>query len=106
MEVTDEIAQMLNRDWIFGPHLRAFAAKCLAGCILVNPKTSAAILVNSIGVYARSSLIDADHERSIGKKMGPTHDNQCTFQHTIPQRAGDFNGGRGQLQTEHRNADL
>lgn len=45
--------------------------KYLAGCILVNPKTSAAILVNSIEVYARSSLIVAHHERSVGKKAVP-----------------------------------
>ncbi|KAG0256505.1 hypothetical protein BGZ95_005478 [Linnemannia exigua] len=36
VELSDEICELLNRDWQFSPHLRYASAVILAGCLLVN----------------------------------------------------------------------
>ncbi|KAI9490511.1 hypothetical protein BDB00DRAFT_931164 [Zychaea mexicana] len=59
---------ILRNNWLFRPQMRFFAAKALAGAILVDPTSCTAIMINSIEVYGRSSLVDAHHERCINKK--------------------------------------
>jgi hypothetical protein len=71
MKMTDDAVNLLNQDWLLRPQMRFFAAKVLTGAILVNPISSIAILINSIEVYGRSSLVDAHHERCLNKRGIP-----------------------------------
>lgn len=66
--MNDDIANLLNQDWLLRPQMRFYAAKVLAGAILVNPSSLSAIMINTIEVYGRTSIIDAHCERSMTKK--------------------------------------
>lgn len=66
--MNDDIANLLNQDWLLRPQMRFYAAKVLAGAILVNPSSLSAIMINTIEVYGRTSIIDPHCERSMTKK--------------------------------------
>lgn len=69
--MTDEIVKLLNQDWFFRPQMRFVAAKILSGAILVDPISSHALLINTVELYGRSSLVDAHHERCLNKRGIP-----------------------------------
>ncbi|KAG0162664.1 hypothetical protein DFQ28_000919, partial [Apophysomyces sp. BC1034] len=68
VEMTDDIAELFNQDWLFRPQMRFFAAKALSGAVVVDPILCTAVMINTIEVYGRSNLVDAHHERCINKK--------------------------------------
>lgn len=66
--MNDDIANLSSQDWLLRPQMRFYAAKVLAGAILINPNSLSAIMINTIEVYGRTNIIDAHCERSISIK--------------------------------------
>ncbi|KAG0165829.1 hypothetical protein DFQ29_001312 [Apophysomyces sp. BC1021] len=60
-ELTEELCNILNRDWLEYPQLRCCGPQILAGAILVEGTT--AIILNTIESYSRDCLTDAHHEQ-------------------------------------------
>ncbi|KAG0231814.1 hypothetical protein BGW41_002085, partial [Actinomortierella wolfii] len=71
IEISDEICELLNRDWQFSPHLRYAAAVILSGCLLVNNKNGQSIIANTVEVYGRQKTVDIHREPFIVQKGQP-----------------------------------
>ncbi|CEG83034.1 hypothetical protein RMATCC62417_17012 [Rhizopus microsporus] len=64
-ELTEEIFNILNQDWLVYPQLRYRGPQILAGAILVEGTT--AIILNTIESYSRDCLTDAHRaQRQLG----------------------------------------
>ncbi|KAF9425426.1 hypothetical protein BGZ94_007529 [Podila epigama] len=69
VELTESVCCLLNEDWTFQPQYRYGCAQMLAGCIMVNTTNGHAVLVNTVEVYGRTSMVDA-HCEPFGLKKG------------------------------------
>ncbi|KAI9033969.1 hypothetical protein CLU79DRAFT_726479 [Phycomyces nitens] len=67
VELSSDICELLNTDWLREPQLRYFCAQVFAGAILLESETGQAMLVNSIEVYGRTISQDVHHERFLSK---------------------------------------
>ncbi|KAG2195136.1 hypothetical protein INT47_007000 [Mucor saturninus] len=56
--LNDDVAVLLNTDWIHVPHIKFACAQVLAGAILLNTISGEAILLNTIEVYGRTENVD------------------------------------------------
>ncbi|KAF9966376.1 hypothetical protein BGZ73_001020 [Actinomortierella ambigua] len=71
VELSDEICELLNRDWQFSPHLRYASAFILAGCLLVNNKNGQAVIANTVEAYGRQKTVDIHREPFVVHKGQP-----------------------------------
>ncbi|KAF9321738.1 hypothetical protein BGZ91_004470 [Linnemannia elongata] len=71
VELSDEICELLNRDWYFSPHLRYASAVILAGCLLVNSKNGQAVIANTVEAYGRQKTVDIHREPFVVQKGHP-----------------------------------
>ncbi|KAG0297813.1 hypothetical protein BGZ96_004743 [Linnemannia gamsii] len=71
VELSDEICELLNRDWQFSPHLRYASAVILAGCLLINKKNGQAVIANTVEPYGRQKTVDIHREPFIVQKGQP-----------------------------------
>ncbi|KAF9079686.1 hypothetical protein BGX23_003432, partial [Mortierella sp. AD031] len=71
VELSDEICELLNRDWQFSPHLRYASAVILAGCLLVNSKNGQAVIANTVEAYGRQKTVDIHREPFVVQKGQP-----------------------------------
>ncbi|KAI9016549.1 hypothetical protein CLU79DRAFT_317612 [Phycomyces nitens] len=62
-EITNEMVDLLNRDWLEYPQMQYCTSKLLAGAILIEGPT--AIIINAVEPYCRDTLLDAHHERRL-----------------------------------------
>jgi hypothetical protein len=58
LEMNDEIAEQLNTCWVSTPQFKYFSSKLLAGAILFNEETGQSLLLTSVEVYGRTSIVD------------------------------------------------
>ncbi|KAI7890589.1 uncharacterized protein EV154DRAFT_552151 [Mucor mucedo] len=61
VELSEQIVQEINKDWVFFPQLRFATSQIFAGCSLLSGST--ALLVNCVEPYGRLKSVDAHHER-------------------------------------------
>ncbi|KAG0009181.1 hypothetical protein BGZ81_003593, partial [Podila clonocystis] len=71
IELSDDICELLNRDWLFSPHLRYASAVILAGCLLVNNKNGQAVITNTVEAYGRQKTVDIHREPFVVQKGQP-----------------------------------
>ncbi|ORY92363.1 hypothetical protein BCR43DRAFT_508442 [Syncephalastrum racemosum] len=64
VELTHELVNILNRDWLEYPQMRFCGSQLLAGAILLEGQTS--IVLNTVEPYGRDPLLDAHYERQSG----------------------------------------
>ncbi|KAG1234781.1 hypothetical protein G6F35_001078 [Rhizopus arrhizus] len=62
--LNDDVAVLLNKDWMHVPQIKFACAQVLAGAILLNTISAEAILLNTIEVYGRTKNIDIHREIS------------------------------------------
>lgn len=60
----DDVAVLLNKDWMHMPQIKFACAQVLAGAILLNTISGEAILLNAIEVYGRTKNVDIHREIS------------------------------------------
>ncbi|CAO3591759.1 unnamed protein product [Absidia cylindrospora] len=60
-EMTTQICNILNQDWLQYPQLRYCTSQLLAGAILVEKGMT--IILNTVEPYARDTQLDAHHEK-------------------------------------------
>ncbi|KAF9276473.1 hypothetical protein BGZ88_001687 [Linnemannia elongata] len=80
VELSDEICELLNRDWQFLPHLRYASAVILAGCLLINmvepcigASTPSLVLTDGSHSLATKIFLDTEHLET-GLKMAESKD--------------------------------
>ncbi|KAF9153524.1 hypothetical protein BGX20_004893, partial [Mortierella sp. AD010] len=61
-ELSEQLCEFMNKDWMFRPELQYACSQLLAGCILINTCNGHAVMANSIEVYGRTKLIDIHRE--------------------------------------------
>ncbi|OAQ34656.1 hypothetical protein K457DRAFT_121274 [Linnemannia elongata AG-77] len=71
VELSDEVCELLNRDWQFSPHLCYAPALILAGCLLVNSKNGQAVIANTVEAYGRQKTVDIHREPFVVQKDHP-----------------------------------
>ncbi|KAG0189118.1 hypothetical protein DFQ28_003888 [Apophysomyces sp. BC1034] len=69
VELDDDRCELLNRDWMFHPHIKYVSAQLLAGSIIRNNITGISVMANTIEMYGRKKAVDAHHE-SFGNRKG------------------------------------
>ncbi|KAI8381122.1 uncharacterized protein BYT42DRAFT_479666, partial [Radiomyces spectabilis] len=60
--LNDDVAALLNKDWMHVPRIKSACAQVLAGATLLNIVTIEAILLNTIEVYGRTKNVDIHRE--------------------------------------------
>ncbi|KAG2193392.1 hypothetical protein INT47_007684 [Mucor saturninus] len=68
----NDVAVLLNTDWMHVPQIKFDCAQVLAGAILLNTISGDAILLNTIEVYGRTKNVDIHHEISTPKDSTPS----------------------------------
>ncbi|KAI7897136.1 uncharacterized protein EV154DRAFT_400565, partial [Mucor mucedo] len=78
-EITDEMTDLLNRDWLQYPQMRYCTSQLLVGAIIIEG--SKAIVINALEPYSRDTLLDAHHERKLfgAATSFPSETNQYGF---------------------------
>ncbi|KAI9486011.1 MAG: hypothetical protein EXX96DRAFT_613849 [Benjaminiella poitrasii] len=62
----NNIADMINKDWMFFSQVKYATAKLFAGSILLNVRNGQAIMANTVEVYGRTKHVDS-HPEHFGK---------------------------------------
>lgn len=60
--LTDDMSELMNRDWRHYPQVKYFTAVILAGSILLNTKKSQAVMINMVELYGRTKIVDGHRE--------------------------------------------
>lgn len=69
ISLTDEMCELMNRDWWFYPQVKYYTAAILSGSILLNTRNNQAVMVNTVKLYGRAKVIDG-HREPFGKLKG------------------------------------
>ncbi|KAF9990788.1 hypothetical protein BGZ79_004759, partial [Entomortierella chlamydospora] len=62
VELSKDICDILNDDWVRCPQLKYACARMLAGCILYNTVKGQAVIINCNEVYGRKKQVDVHRE--------------------------------------------
>lgn len=62
VELNNNIADMINKDWMFFSQVKYATAKLFAGSILLNTQNGQAIMANTVEVYGRTKHVDSHRE--------------------------------------------
>jgi hypothetical protein len=69
VELSEEIAEMLNEDWKLRPQMKFFCAQLFSGSILVQGMK--ALLINCVEAYERTKQVDSQRENFTNKNGIP-----------------------------------
>lgn len=70
--LTDEMCELMNRDWWFYPQAKYYTAAILSGSILLNTRNNQAVMINTVKLYGRTKVING-HREPFGKLKDGVH---------------------------------
>ncbi|KAK3820328.1 MAG: hypothetical protein J3Q66DRAFT_169416 [Benniella sp.] len=71
VELSPDVAKLMNKDWVRNPNLKFVCSRILAGCLIHNTFNNQLVIANCVEIYARNNVLDVHSESCNLSKGGP-----------------------------------